>query len=315
MRHDPRVLLYLALLLVGLLVLVPAADIFVTAAGRLALTLRISPVIVGVVVIGFGTSTPELLVAGLASARGEAELAAGSIVGSNVANLALIAPIAALVLPFAVSSKTLRREAPLSTAAVVLFALTLLVGLERPAGIMLLVAGVAATVLLIRAAAAAPDEIGDETEEAYGTGATWLRVALGLAGTLGGAQLVVQGASGIATEAGISQGFIGLTLVAVGTSLPELVTAVQGVRRGHPDLVVGNILGSNLFNSLIAGGLIGVIAPGHLDGPEVAPLALIAMLTSAGLAWFLLATGRRLVRWEAAVLLVAYAAVLPFLAE
>lgn len=310
-------LLSLLLLAGGLILLVPAADMFVTASARLALGLRISPVIVGAIVIGLGTSAPEVLVSILAGVRGEAELAVGNLVGSNIANLALVAAVAAMVAPLAVSSETLRREAPLSAAAVAAFAAALIVGLERPQGVVLLVAAVAATLLLLRAATGPDEVLARNVEEELGQslGHVALRAVLGLAGTLAGAQLVIEGATGFATEVGLSEGFIGLTVVAIGTSLPELVTGIQSVRRGHPDLVVGNVLGSNIFNSLLGGGLVAVLAPARLEGPEVSAIAITAMLSAALLAWLLFATGRRLVRWEAAVLLVAYAALLPFVAE
>jgi cation:H+ antiporter len=140
-------------------------------------------------------------------------------------------------------------------------------------------------------------------------------VALALAGTLAGAQLVVSGAQGLATELGVSEGFVGLTIVALGTSLPELVTAIQAARRGYPDLIVGNVLGSNLFNGLLAGGVLALVAPGPFVDPDLAGLGASFMVGTALLAGVLLGTGRRLERWEAALLLAAYAVMLPLLSR
>jgi len=137
---------------------------------------------------------------------------------------------------------------------------------------------------------------------------------VGLLGTAAGAQLVLVGAEGIAADAGLREGFVGLTVVAIGTSLPELVTAVQAARRHHPDLIVGNVLGSNVFNSLVAGGLIALLAPGAVSDPNLPALAWFAMVGTALLMWLFLRTHRRLARWEAALLLGAYLAVLPLVA-
>lgn len=301
----------------GLVLLVIAADQFVTGAARISLALRVSPVVVGAIVIGFGTSAPEILTAILAAAEGSPELGAGSIAGSNIANLALIASVAALITPLAVRSSTLRREAPMATAAVLLFAVVLLVGLSVPAGVALLVLLVAAAVRIVRGAAQDDDVLGDEAREAaerdHRPIPEGLRTALGLAGTVAGAQLVVTGARDLALEVGLSEAFVGLTLVAVGTSLPELASAVQAARRGETDLIIGNVLGSNLFNSLAAGGALAIIAPGDI-ADDVGIYAIVVMAVTAVLAHVLLATGRRLGRREAVLLLVVYAALLPFLA-
>jgi cation:H+ antiporter len=138
---------------------------------------------------------------------------------------------------------------------------------------------------------------------------------MGLLGMAAGAQLVLVGREGIAADAGVREGFVALTVVAIGTSLPELVTAVQAARRHHPDLIVGKMLGSNAFNSLAAGGLIALIAPRAVSDPNLPALALFTMVGTALLMWLFLKTYRRLARWEAALLLGAYLAVLPLLAR
>jgi cation:H+ antiporter len=310
---------HLLILVAGLALLVPAADHFVTGAARIGLRLNVSAVVVGAVIIGFGTSAPELLITVLAAAAGATEIAAGNIVGSNVANLALVAALCALIIPLGVSSRTLYRELPLSAGGVVLFAVFLQGGLTRLEGAVLVVALVGAGVWIIRSTDPGEDVLGPEASqiagECHDLRVESLRTGLGLLGTLAGAQLVVMGARDIAADLGVSEGFVGLTLVAIGTSLPELVTGVQAARRGHADLVVGNVLGSNLFNSLAAGGLLALIAPGPLDDPDFAGLAGGVMVVTALGAWLLFATGRRLVRWEAVLLLAGYAAMLPLLSR
>ena len=308
-------------MVIGLLLLAFASDWFVVGAARVATALRVPAVVVGAVVIGFGTSAPEMLVTVLASARGEAPLAVGNVVGSNLANLTLVLGTAALAAPIIVNSRTLRREAPLSTAAVCLFAASLLVGLSTVTGLLLL--GVLAVTLgaVVRTALRSrhQDEAELEAEVAqYEDGAAPSvpretgRSVVGLAGTLLGAQLVVSSALSVAEGLGLSEGFVGLTIVAIGTSLPELLTAVQAARRGEDDLVVGNVLGSNLFNSLAAGGLIGVVAGGlALEGRMLWSLVLmvgVALFVGVVMVW-----RRALGRGEAAVLLIGYAAIVPLL--
>jgi cation:H+ antiporter len=307
------------MLVAGLALLGFAADQLVVGAARLALALRLSAVIVGAVIVGFGTSTPELLVTALAGVRDASDIAAGNLVGSNIANLAVVAAVAALVAPLHVSSQTLRREVPLSAGAVVLFALVLQGGPNRVEGVILLAAfGLAAT-WVFHSARVEDDPLGAEAAMAAGgghaVGREATRTALALAGTLAGAQLVVTGAQDVASELGVQEGFVGLTLVALGTSLPELVTAIQAARRGHVDLIVGNVLGSNLFNSLLGGGVLALIAPGPFANPDISGLGTWFMVATALVAAVLLGTGRRLVRWEAAILLVAYCVMLPFLSR
>lgn len=301
----------------GLVLLILAADAFVTGAARISLALRISPVVVGAVVIGFGTSAPEILTAVLAAVEGAPALGAGALVGSNIANLAFIAAIAALIAPLHVHSSTLRREAPLATAAVLVFAVVLLIGPSVIAGVVMIGLIVAATLRIIRGPADSDDALGvdavEETDQPHRPMPEALRAALGLVGTVAGAQLVVSGARDIALGVGLSEAFVGLTLVAVGTSLPELASAVQAARRGHTDLVIGNILGSNIFNSLAAGGLLAIVAPGAIAA-EIGYVSIGLMAATALLAFVAITTGGRLSRREAVVLLVFYAAAVPLMA-
>ncbi len=307
---------------VGLVLLTFAADHLVLGSSRLARRLRISPVVVGVVVIGLGTSAPEFLVSGLAAARGDTGIAVGNIVGSNILNLTLLLGIAAMIAPIPVASTVIRREVPLAVAAVGLFGLlAVVVGLGVVTGAILAVAGLAALWLLLRWARDTRAGAGlvDEVEE-FVAGPpervrrrTWIeavRALLGLLGVLAGAQLLVEGASAVATGLGVSQVVIGFTLVALGTSLPELVTSVQAQRRGESDLVVGNLFGSNLFNSLVGGAVIG-----FADGATAYAGVVLAftMVLSAGLAWALLTRGRQLTRLDGMVLTLAYASVAPLL--
>lgn len=301
--------------LLGLVLLALAADHLVLGSGRLAERLGVQPVVVGVVVIGFGTSAPELVVAGTASVQGQVELATGSLVGSNIINLTLILGVAGLIAPLAVRSSVLRREAPLSVAAVGLFGLALLQGLGFVAGLVLAVATIVSVVLLLRLARSAPqDVVAAETEEFLEAGVRprlaveGVRTVLGLVGTLVGAQVLVTASSDLALRAGVSPDMVGFTLVALGTSLPELVTSIQAQRRGDNDLLVGNLLGSNLINSLAGGAVIGL---GAGTAFAMSPAVVAAMVAVSGVTWALLARGKRLSRWESLLLLVLYLALLP----
>lgn len=313
----------------GLVVLTFAADHLVLGSSRLAQRIRISPVVVGVVVIGLGTSAPEFLVSGVAAARGDTDLAVGNIAGSNILNLTLILGVAALAGSVLVTSQVIRREVPLAVGAVFLFSVLAWLGLNPVTGAVLAAAGVGALFLLLRWAGQgrANQPLADEAVEFTQTAArvdvpvipsrlpAWfepVRAVLGLAGVLLGAQLLVANASAIATELGVPQVIIGFTLVALGTSLPELVTTIQAQRRGESDLVVGNLFGSNLFNSLIGGAVVGIASGSAAPGRAAITLSLTMIVTTA-LAWLLLRRGLNLTRREAVVLLAAYALAMPLL--
>ncbi|GAA1408750.1 calcium/sodium antiporter [Catellatospora coxensis] len=311
----------------GLVLLTFAADHLVLGSSRLATRLRISPVVVGVVVIGLGTSAPEFLVSALAAARGDTGIAVGNIVGSNILNLTLILGIAALITPFAVDSKVIRREVPLAVGSVLVFAVLAYAGLSPQTAILLAVCAAAALFVLVRwARGSGNQELTAEVAEFEAEGGAvvvapakqapaWfepVRTVLGLAGVLGGAQLLVANASAIAEQLGVPQIIIGFTLVALGTSLPELVTTIQAQRRGETDLVVGNLFGSNLFNSLAGGAFIG-FAAGSDNVAHASVVLLTAMVFTALLAWALLRRGLRLTRPDGTVLLAVYALTLPLL--
>ena len=324
------------LLVLGLVVLGKGADVFVLAAARLAVTLRLSAVVVGAVVVGFGTGAPELLVSSVAAARGSLDIAAGNIVGSNLANLTLVLGVAGIIARPHTVPRVVRREAPLCLTAVVLFALLLQGGLSRWEGAVLLGSLAVAVVLMLRATEAAPGVDGEKDDESamtafveevegfvegadeedlgdvVGTSARpeVFRVALGLIATVTGAQLLVAGAQAIAADAGLSGGFVGLTIVALGTSLPELVTAIQSARRNETALLAGSVLGSNVFNSTAVAGAAAVIGPSTITDAGLTVVAATSMVAVAALAWLFLGLDGRLRRWEGGVLLAVYAATL-----
>ncbi len=312
--------LFVAAIAAGLVLLAFASDQFVVGSSRIATIARISPIVIGAVVIGFGTSLPELLVTILAAARGSANIAVGNAVGSNIANLTLVLGTAAAISPLVVKSRTIRREGALSTAAVLLAAGLIQGGLGRPEGVVLVVLlAVALGIMLAWGGGAEDAPLRAEVQEAVARGAAVslrresIRTALGLAGTLAGAQLLVVGAQGISADVGLSEGFVGLTIVAVGTSLPELFTGIQAARRRETDLVVGNVLGSNIFNSLGITGAAALIDPGPLEG-NITGVGALAMAILAVLTLLGMATRGHLARWEGIVLIAVFLALIPLLA-
>lgn len=304
----------------GLVLLTVAADQFVLGAARVAAALRLSTVVIGAVVIGFGTSAPEMVVSGLAAADGSLDIAVGNIIGSNVANLALVLGVSSMVTPILVDSTTIRREAPLSLGAVLVFAGLVQDGLTRIEGgiLGLLLTGVLGYII-VTARQEADDELTAEVEEyldddALHPGREWLRTGMGLVGTLVAAQLLVYCATELAATIGMKEGFVGLTIVAIGTSLPELATSLQAVRKDETDLIIGNLLGSNIFNSLAVGAVAGLVGPGPVGDASLTSLGVLLMVAIAIGATTAMLTARRVVRWEGAALLTTYIAALPLLA-
>jgi cation:H+ antiporter len=305
----------LAALVLGVALLAWASDQFVIGAARIALVRRVPALVVGVVIVGFGTSSPELLVSALAALRGEPEIAVGNIAGSNLANLGFILGLGVLVFPLAVDSQTVRREAPLTVLAMGAFAVVVRGGIGRIEGAFLLVAMLVTLFVVTRRRTG--DPLGAEAAELVGTdhrlGVEATRTAFGLAGTLAGAQMLLWGAVELAGRAGLGEGFVGVSLVAFGTSLPELVTVIQSARRKEGDLILGNLLGSNLFNALTVGGVTGLVGPAALDAPALTGLASIAAAAQAAIVWGMMRTGRRISRLEGAMLVSGYLALIPLL--
>jgi cation:H+ antiporter len=313
-------LIVIALGVAGIIMLSAAADHLVLGSARLAARMRVAPVVVGILIIGFGTSAPELLVSGTAARAGHTGLAIGNLTGSNVLNLTLVLGLAGLAAPLTVRSSVVRREAPVAVGGAGMLALLLLPGLDLVAGLILSVSLVLAVTQLIRTSSVSADDPlpGEAAEFVDGVAGHGLvresvRTVLGLAGTLIGAELLVTNAAEVAARLGVSQQVIGFTLVALGTSLPELVTSIKAQRRGESDLVVGNLLGSNLFNSLAGGA---VVAFFHRGGPPTGPFSVSVLMTGVScLAWALLARGCRLTRTESTVLILAYGLSMPLTSD
>jgi len=291
----------------GLIALTFASDQFVKGAARLATIFRVAPVVVGAVVIGFGTSAPEMVVSGVAAFDNNLDIGVGNVVGSNAANISLVLAAATFVTVIPVQSRTLRREAPISVAAVVVFALLIQGGLERWEGALL--AGLLAVVLIsVLRSARADDPLAGEVEELLGDEQHFVRLesirtTIGLVVVAASAWFIVDGAMRIAEELDLSGGFVGFTLIAVGTSAPELVTALAAARQGETELLIGNLLGSNVFNSLAVGGVIGLVGPGLVLDTRLAEWGSLLMIGIVVLSWVFMTTGKRVTKREGIILL------------
>jgi cation:H+ antiporter len=291
----------LALAVAGIVILSYAADAFVEGAARLAVVFNVTPIVIGAVIIGFGTSAPEMLVSAVAARNGDVDLGIGNIIGSNTANLSLILGSAALMVPIVVSEDVLKREAIMATGAAVVFALAVQGGIQRWEGVALFVLLVMALTWVIRSGDAPPLDALIEQAVVHPRNEV-IRTVVGLVGTVAGAAFLVEGATTLADELGLNDGFIGVTLVAVGTSLPELVTSVAAARQGSTDLIVGNLLGSNLFNSLAVGAVVGVLGTGEIMDPSLASLDTGFMLVVCIGAFAAMWTRSRFTRLEGGVL-------------
>lgn len=306
----------------GFILLVWSAERFVMGASALARNLGVSPLVIGMTIMGFGTSAPEMLVAGMAAANGNPAIGIGNALGSNIANIGLVIGATALIMPLAVSSRILRREYP------VLFGITLLAGvllvdheLGRMDGLILMISTVMLIVWLIwvgkRPHTADPLETEFDVEIPIGLSTTraifW--TLLGLVVLVLSSKLLVWGAVEIAHDLGVSDLMIGLTIIAVGTSLPELAASVMSALKKEHDMAIGNILGSNMFNLVAVLALPGLIQPSvmdsavmHRDYPVVVALTIALFIMAYGF------KGRgRVNRFEGGILLAGFAAYMAWL--
>lgn len=306
----------LLLLLAGLGLLYFGAEWLVGGSSSIALRLGITPLIVGCTVVAFGTSAPELVVSLAAVMGGNDDISVGNIVGSNIANLALILGAAAVIRPMLVHSNVIRREYPIMVAATMLLIVLGHDGmLSRTDGVILMVGMVAYIGYMIVIArlemAAGKDVTFDELDDVDPDEGSNLkdlgRVALGVVGLAGGAQLMVNSAVSLAHAMGVPDLIIAISIVAIGTSLPELATSVVAAMREQADISVGNVVGSNVFNSLMVLGVVAAIS-GVDVGPDVIRWDFWVMLVVTVLVWPIMWTNATIKRWEGAVLLIGYVA-------
>ncbi|HKK17946.1 MAG TPA: calcium/sodium antiporter [Opitutales bacterium] len=306
--------LLLSLLAVGLVCLTFGGDWLTNGAASISVNLKINPVIVGLTVVSMATSMPEL-VTSLLAAKESPGLAIGNILGSNVANISLILGITALFAPLAIQLRLIRREVPILIAVTILFTLFALGGFVRWEGVVLLVLTVVYLAYVIRSAKSEPeivsaefmDEVKDAADKSVGM-ACWL-ILIGALLLALGADTLVGSSVELASRMGVSDALIGLTIVALGTSLPELAASVAAARSGHSDICAGNIVGSNLFNLLLIGGCVATLVPFPVDALLFKVEFPAVILLTTLLLWFF-KTGHVVSRREGGVLLLLYVLVL-----
>lgn len=306
----------------GGLLLVAGAELLVRGASRLAVAAGITPLVVGLTVVAFGTSAPEMAVTVGSAYAGQTEVALGNVVGSNIFNVLFILGLSALIAPLVVAQQLVRFDVPLLIGASVLVLLMALDGrFGRVDGMVLLAGIVAYTILLIRQSRRESAAVAAEYDEAFGRPPERVRPAIdvvlvlvGLGLLVLGARWVVEAAATTATALGVSELVVSLTIVAAGTSLPEVATSVLATLRGERDIAVGNVIGSCLFNLLAVLGLGSLVAPVGIpvaDGALTFDIPVMIAVAIAALPVFL--TGHTIARWEAIVFLGYYVAYTSYL--
>lgn len=308
-------------IVLGVWLVLTGADKLTDGASALARRMKMPEIIIGLTIVAAGTSAPELFVSLVSALKGTADLAVGNVVGSNIMNTMVIVGCATMVAPMTISKSTVRKDIPFTVGASVLMLLLAFDSyLGRLDGIILLL-GFAAfmtyTLLQVRKTGASnqpepssqPEPSGQSGEKSVWVNVGW--VVFGLVALVLGSNIFVDHASDLALALGISEGVVGLTVVAGGTSLPELATSVVAARKGQSAMAIGNVIGSNVFNILLILGLTATISPLAIEG--VTSLDMGVMLVSAVLVWLFSFTRYKVERWEGAVLVIGYLAYLAWL--
>lgn len=311
----------------GLVLLLVGGEALVRGSVSVARKLNISELVIGLTLVGFGTSVPELVTSLQAVGKGSVGIAVGNVIGSNVANILLVLAVGALIAPIAVNPKALNRDGLIMAAVTLVFcAMIWFDQFGRMAGFLLV--GLLITYLVLSLMADmqpgnAPGELhkaeGEAVEAQFSLGVGIAVAVAGIAGVIIGANLLVTGAVTLARSAGVSETVIGLTIVAIGTSLPELATSVVAAARRRADVALGNIIGSNIFNVLGILGITALVRPFSIRGDTSAnaiageqPVSIVsstdvgALLLSVALLILFATTGKRIARWEGGVLLLGY---------
>ena len=298
-------------IVLGVTLVLWGADRLTEGASSLARRMNVPEMIIGLTIVAAGTSAPELFVSLVSALKGTPDMAVGNVVGSNTMNAMLIVGCAAAVAPMVISRSTVRKDIPFAIGAtLLLMALTYDGTLSWVDGVILLAGFAAFMVYTLRQAKAGSSE-EEATATNMKTGKAVLYLIGGLAGLVVGSNVFVDHASNLAFALGISEAVVGLTVVAGGTSLPELATSVVAARKGQSAIAIGNVIGSNVFNILMILGLTGVICPLEIEGITLVDQAV--MLVSIVLVWLFSRTRYTVERWEGVLLVCGYAAYLSWL--
>lgn len=301
-------ILDIIIVIIGISVVLAGADRLTEGASALARRLHVSEIVIGLTIVAAGTSAPELFVSLVSALKGTPDLAVGNVVGSNIMNAMLIVGCAAMVAPMVISRSTVHKDIPFAVIASVLLVLACIDGqlswtitghtIGRLDGVMLLVGYVLFMYYTLKHAKADDSETAQVKAQSV-----WLSiiyVVVGLAALVFGSDWFVGAASRIATSLGVGESVIGLTIVAGGTSLPELATSVVAARKGRSAMAIGNVIGSNVFNVLMILGVTALICPMQING--ITMIDLLMTLVSVALVWFFARTRYMVARWEGGVL-------------
>jgi cation:H+ antiporter len=310
-------------IVLGVFCVLKGADWLTEGASAIARRMHVPEIIIGLTIVAAGTSAPELFVSMVSALKGTSDMAVGNVVGSNIMNTMLIVGCAAIVAPMTISKSTVKKDIPFAIGASVLLLLLSMGGeFSRLDGILLLLGFAAFMTLTLLPAIkltspiepTSPNEAVDSTLPTPDAKPLWrhaLAILFGLVGLVVGSNLFVDSASSVAYSLGISEGVVGLTVVAGGTSLPELATSVVAARKGQSAIAIGNVIGSNVFNILLILGLTATISPLQIEG--ITTIDMAVMLLSVALVWLFSRTRYTVERWEGAVLVFGYLAYLVWL--
>lgn len=302
-------LINIVLLVMGLVVVLKGADWLTDGAVNIASRFGVSQMVIGLTIVAMGTSMPELCVSMVSALKGTPDLAVGNVVGSNTLNTLLIVGCSALVAPIMVKRSSVRRDIPFAVLASLLMLIFCLDGgIDRLDAALLFILF---AVFMFVTVKYSKNEGTEAKTTAAPLGKAALLLVVGLVCLILGSNLFVDNASFIASTLGVSDAVIGLTIVAGGTSLPELATSMVSAKKGNSDIAIGNVIGSNVFNILMIIGVTGLVKPMHIKG--ITSLDLIVMLASMLLLWFFCRTTYKVKRWEGAVLAISYIAYIAWL--
>lgn len=315
-------LLDIVFIIVGVALVLWGADRLTEGASALARRMNVPEIVIGLTIVAAGTSAPELFVSLVSALKGTPDLAVGNVMGSNIMNTLLIVGVTAMVAPMVIARGTVKKDIPFSVMASVLLVVVMMDSflslsisgnvISRLDGVVLLagfIVFMAYTFIMARKGGAETPAV--EEQQPMNPWLSLLWVAVGLACLVFGSNLFVDSASSVAQALGVSESVIGLTIVAGGTSLPELATSVVAARKGQSAIAIGNVIGSNVFNILLILGLTAVVCPMQIGGITVVDLTV--MLLSVLVVWAFSYTKYTVERWEGAVLTAGYAAYLGWL--
>ena len=304
--------LNIGLIVLGIFLVLRGAERMTDGAVALAQRMMIPQMVIGLTIVACGTSMPDFFVSLTSAIHGSADMAIGNVVGSNIFNTLLIVGVAAVVAPMIIARSTVRKDIPVAFMASILLGVMCLDGvISRIDAAIMFVCFLLFMAYTIRSARKGEVEVSEEEQKGYGTGKSVFLIVYGLALLIVGSNIFVDAATFVARTFGVSDAVIGLTIVACGTSMPELATSVVAAKNGQSALAIGNVLGSNVFNILMVLGLTGLISPLQING--ITNIDLILQFAAVALVWLFSYTKFKVERWEGALLSLVFLTYLTWL--